>query len=583
MHKVRAQTIWIGIGTFLFLLLITYSANKIYRIALDETKRNHQLLQKDMANAAANGISHYLSHIAHDLLAVNSFQQSPLIDQSVFINFIDNLSDHAMMDGVRAIFYSDVGGNVLHTTNDSLNSIITAMFNDRVDWKRNFTDSANIWFSGVMPIDVNGRDSDLYFMVVTPLVHRDAKLNTETGKVTGFLGEIVCLRWLIDSYIRSVNPGDTGAAWLIDGAGRLLFHPDHPEMILRDVYEISDDCMTCHTTFAVQRGMIAEDSPFGEYAVGNEPIKIVSYVPIQIANLRWIIVVSSNMNDVTAVIRNKFHLFSILIALLLIATTIIGLLLYLINTRRIRAEEAQRHSELKELLHQQICQAAKMASIGELVDTVAHEINTPISIIGAQADAMILNHKNGDSEELRIIKDQSRRIRDYTRRLLNHSQMMPFRPRSIDITRIIDETIYLLGHRFRVYKIDVQKNYARDLPNLSVDRRQLEQVIINLLNNAVDAIGNNGQIRIDVKKNDDEEVELSISDSGVGISNENMLRIFEPFFTTKSPSTGTGLGLSISKAIVIRHGGKITVESTNGQGTTFNITLPSTKSQVHEK
>ena len=149
---------------------------------------------------------------------------------------------------------------------------------------------------------------------------------------------------------------------------------------------------------------------------------------------------------------NRFRLFFFIILIIVVTIIVVGYLLYLINAKRIRAEKERRLSEQKDLLHQQICQASKLASIGELVDTVAHEINTPISIIVAQTHALQLKCPNNSppcTEELQIIKAQTQRISKYTRRLLNYSQLLPFQPKPIDLTLLMDECLYLLGQRFR--------------------------------------------------------------------------------------------------------------------------------------
>jgi two-component system NtrC family sensor kinase len=278
-------------------------------------------------------------------------------------------------------------------------------------------------------------------------------------------------------------------------------------------------------------------------------------------------------------LRTRFNLFFIIILIIVVTIFVVGFLLYFINTRRIRAEEAHRVSEQKELLHQQICHASKLASIGELVDTVAHEINTPVSIIVAQTQAMDLkkiNSANAFSEELRIIKDQTQRISNYTHRLLNYSRMMPFQPKPINLTKLFDECLYLLGHRLRAHNIAIIKNYSPGLPQPMADRSQIEQVFINLLNNAIDAINRDGKIIVEMQQvngQNEAGVEIKITDNGEGISEESLSKIFNPFFSTKNPSKGTGLGLSISKAIIQRHGGKINVTSKAGKGTTFSIVL----------
>ncbi len=320
--------------------------------------------------------------------------------------------------------------------------------------------------------------------------------------------------------------------------------------------------------------MLYGKGSFAEYTIGTEPAKIMAYFPIDLQNEKWVVAISTLIPEVTSNLRDKFQLFFILGIIILIAILSYGLSLYYVNLKRIRAEEAQRQSEQTQQLQEQLNQTSKLASIGELVDTIAHELNTPAGIIAAQADAILLQSEtpNSFTEELNIIKNQTRRISKYTRSLLSYSKRIPFQPMPVRLNEILDECLYLLGHRFRAHNISIKKKYPDDLPELLLDLSQMEQVFVNLLNNAVDAIKYSGEIKIDVSvatKNSSlikyETIiglNISISDNGLGINSDVIDQIFEPFYSSKISAKGTGLGLSITKAIILRHGGKIEVIST---------------------
>jgi two-component system NtrC family sensor kinase len=312
----------------------------------------------------------------------------------------------------------------------------------------------------------------------------------------------------------------------------------------------------------------------------------MAYFPMNLKSQKWILVISTLLPEVTANLRDTFRLFFILGFVILGVIIFFSILVYYLNSKRIRAEEARRNLEQIQEYQEQLNQASKMASIGELVDTVAHEINTPAGIIAAHADAILLMNEplTQITEPLNVIKKQTRRISDYTRRLLNYSQSMPFYPEPTDLETLINECVFLLNHRFRAKRISVKINIELKQKLVNVDRRQMEQVLINLLNNSVDAIESQGEIIISLKKfangsvsEEDpkkEKILISIEDNGVGIPKENLDKIFNPFFSTKLNIKGTGLGLAISKAIISRHKGKIEVSSIPGEGTTFNIFLP---------
>jgi signal transduction histidine kinase len=575
----KIHSLWIFVGTIIFVLLIIFTFFNIYNIAIDETKRNHQILQKDMADAAATGIKYYLENLANDISLLTTFHQLQNLETDYFKEPIIELYNHAKIYGVKTVFVTDIGTKLIYSTTDTIPAVVNQCLENQVEWAKNPKNWGSSWFSPVWPeVTINGKN-EIHLLILTPLVkHSDDPFNSiKNSKPVGLIGEVVNFNWLVEKYIASINLGGSGAAWIMDSQGRLLYHPEHPEMILRDISEKSPDCISCHASFEVQKRMITSEANYGEYTVGKEPTKIMSHVPIEFRNDRWVLVISSNLSDVTFILRSKFRLFFIIVIIILAANVTVGVLFYYVNTKRVRAEEERRLSEHKELLHLQICHASKLASIGELVDTVAHEINTPVSIIVAQTQALNLRNNNSVKdfpEELEIIKQQTKRISNYTHRLLNYSRIMPFLPKPLDLTPLFDECLYLVGHRLRVYNITIEKKYSHDLPKPIADRSQIEQVFINFLNNAIDTIGRNGTITITIKQISDENIEIDVADNGEGISEESLSQIFDPFFTTKKPSRGTGLGLSISKAIIQRHQGKISVTSKVGVGSTFSILLP---------
>ncbi len=298
-----------------------------------------------------------------------------------------------------------------------------------------------------------------------------------------------------------------------------------------------------------------------------------------LAHDRWIVAVSIDLAEVTGIMRKNFQTYFWLVGLALTSIVLGGVLLLWFNIRRVRAETNAVHSEQRRVLQGQVHQASKLASIGELVDSVAHEINTPVGIISAQVDAMLLAAKDtANSDVLRIIKDQTRRIAGYTRSLLRFSRRMKFQPKHENLVDITEECLKLLGYRLRADRIRVQKNWPQNLPDVKVDRNQMQQVLMNLLNNAVDAVGEEGEIRISIQATNGETeqsgVKMLVSDTGPGIHPRDLSKIFDPFFTTKPADKGTGLGLAISQAIVKRHGGSITAENNQHGGASFIVFIP---------
>ncbi|WP_226846717.1 sensor histidine kinase [Dehalogenimonas etheniformans] len=180
-------------------------------------------------------------------------------------------------------------------------------------------------------------------------------------------------------------------------------------------------------------------------------------------------------------------------------------------------------------------------------------------------------------EQLQIINDGSKRVKDIVKRMLTFArQAKPMKSR-IDIHELIENTLEIRGYVLKTANIEVTRHYGEDLPWITVDPGQLQQVFLNLIVNAEYAMKQNqgfkGVLTISTRKAADKMI-LSFSDNGCGMSRETIGKLFQPFFTTKNPGEGTGLGLSVSRSIILEHGGEITVESRPGSGSTFTIELP---------
>jgi signal transduction histidine kinase len=588
--KIENNTSWIIVGTITFAIIFIFAVVKIYEWTLNEATRNHQLQQLEMAKTAKVGISTYLDHLVEDMHLLTFFNEIQFQDNNDVRPNVDYLFNHYEKEAIRTIFVTDINSNLVYSKGEMLPGWVEPLLNRQIEWAKRSENWEQCWYSQVQPNFENDVESGFSFLMLVPIIQKPQISNKVDSAITvGMVGYLVSFDLLIQQYIAPLKLSKSDFAWIIDGNGRLIFHPRHSEMLLRTTKETTTDCIDCHSSFEVQNRMLNNGESLGEYTIGEEPTKIMAYVPISLKEEKWILVISTFLPAVTSDLRYKFRLFFILGFVILTAIISFGLLLYYVNSKRIRAEEANRQSEKMQQLHEQLNQASKLASIGELVDSVAHEINTPAGIIAAQADALILQPKteNTSSEELRIIKHQIHRISQYTRSLLNFSKRMPHQPIHIRLDELLNECLYLLDHRFREQKVSIIKNYPENLPALLIDRLQVEQVFINLFNNSVDALESNGKIEINVWKinqpasvqTDDKSLNwivTEIKDNGIGIPSDKLDQIFEPFFSTKLLTKGTGLGLYISKAIIQRHRGKIEVSSVVGEGTTFRIFLPAT-------
>ncbi|HXW62158.1 MAG TPA: PAS domain S-box protein [Candidatus Acidoferrales bacterium] len=228
-------------------------------------------------------------------------------------------------------------------------------------------------------------------------------------------------------------------------------------------------------------------------------------------------------------------------------------------------------------LQAKLMHTEKMAALGQLVSGVAHEVNNPLAAIVGFADLLLENPAipSGAKEELRVILQEAQRTRGIVQNLLSFARHMPAQREPVQINALLEQVVKLRAYDSANHRIELVENYQDDLPLLAGDPHRLQQVFLNILNNAYDAIaevGRPGRIEIATEVLGS-EIEIRLSDNGPGISHPE--RIFDPFFTTKEVGKGTGLGLSICYGIVRAHQGEIVAENhANGSGCTFTVRLP---------
>ena len=242
--------------------------------------------------------------------------------------------------------------------------------------------------------------------------------------------------------------------------------------------------------------------------------------------------------------------------------------------RELERRVEERTAEL-EAAQQQLIQAEKLASIGQLAAGVAHEINNPIGVILGFSQ-VLLKKTPGDSplhKPLATMEREGLRCKKIVQDLLDFARQSRPRLGRVHLNEVIEAASELMPHHTDSDLVHVVKDYAPSLPPVLGDENQLQQVFLNLLINAYQAMPDGGELRISSQAADD-EVRATISDTGVGISTDHLGRLFDPFFTTKDVGEGTGLGLSISYGLIEQHGGTIEVDSEPGAGATFVVRLP---------
>lgn len=268
---------------------------------------------------------------------------------------------------------------------------------------------------------------------------------------------------------------------------------------------------------------------------------------------------------------------------------------HLLEMEKQKAMELKAAYEQLQTLQDALIQAEKINAIGRLASGVAHEVKNPLGIIKQSAEYLegkLVSTEKNAPEALRMIRDNIERADNIIRVLLDFSRATKLDRKLEDMNSILENSLILIQHKASTQKIRINRELEKNLPKVLVDKGKMEQVFINLLFNAIQAMPDGGdlflrtyQLRWNKPKNEvgvlgeshfnhgDNVIAVEIEDTGVGISKENLDKVFEPFFTTKEPGQGTGLGLSITTNILNLHGGHIGIESQEGRGTKVIVTL----------
>ena len=265
----------------------------------------------------------------------------------------------------------------------------------------------------------------------------------------------------------------------------------------------------------------------------------------------------------------------------------------LILSRRLikRIARADQEKEIadqeKEMMSQQVIETGKLASVGELAAGIAHEINNPVAIMTEEAGWIqdLLEEEEFQKSEnlqefhraLEQIHTQGKRCKDITHKLLSFARKTDSSIKDVLLNDLLNEVAYLSSQRAKYSNILINTEFHKNLPPIRASETELQQVFLNLVNNALDAMEKTGGTIDITSKTEGNDIVIVVADNGPGIANANLARIFDPFFTTKPVGKGTGLGLSICYGIIKKMGGEIDVRSVIDKGTTFTIRIPANR------
>jgi two-component system, NtrC family, sensor kinase len=375
-----------------------------------------------------------------------------------------------------------------------------------------------------------------------------------------------------NTVVENLRVGKTGAAFIVNHKGEFQTRvPDHVE-----VDEIGYQSFFNNVELMKNRVQYLEH----KNAAGEKFI----YLGALLKGGDWLLIFRQNFDDALA---DLTRLQKIIIIISLLGGVAIMAMSYLLSRRMVnRIALADRE---KEMMNQQVIETGKLASIGELAAGIAHEINNPVAIMVEEAGWIqdILAEEEFKKSEnlgeldraLKQINTQGKRCKEITHKLLSFARKTDPRIQDVDVNMLIREIVGLSAQRAKYANVEISLNLVDNLPPIKISQSEMQQVLLNMINNALDALGNRGgKLDIITTMEDDGFISIAFADNGPGIHPDHLARIFDPFFTTKPVGKGTGLGLSICYGIINKTGGNIDVKSALGIGTTFKIRMP-----VHDK
>ncbi|HME39584.1 MAG TPA: ATP-binding protein [Steroidobacteraceae bacterium] len=405
------------------------------------------------------------------------------------------------------------------------------------------------------------------------------------GEFKGSVEILVDFKNLAKRYLDVIKVGETGYAWVISEAGTILYTPV-PGLIGKSILEANNDDPSSGALvtamlqgregtaeFIAQRIGARHVRPMREYAV---------YVPVRLGNTFWSIGVASSEEDVLADLTTFRNRLAVAVGILFI----VGVVLSTLGARAwliVKEQEKNAQAEL-EIARQrtQLTQLSRLGTLGELSGSIAHEISQPLSasLSNAHAAQLLLAQPEPDLEEVReilrdIVADDQRAV-EVIRRLRQLFKRGEVQLQPLSVNETVEEMLKLLRTGLIERGVTVHAELASNLPVLQGDQVELQQVLINLVSNACDAMadmpGEARVVTIRTGLDGNDFVLISICDAGPGIAEEKLEKVFEPFFTSKV--NGLGLGLSVCRTIINAHGGKLWAERNSGRGATFHLRLP---------
>jgi len=406
------------------------------------------------------------------------------------------------------------------------------------------------------------------------LVEADTKTVTVMAPVcsqdnlVGVVAVRLNIQDIAEAHLGPTKSGAKSYAWIMDGLGNLLFHPEQPDMAGRNLYQADASCFGCHKSFDLEKKIIeGKGDDFGRYVAPSGEDKIVSFSTAAVGKERWVVAVSAPYSEVTMSTRKWMRVYSWIVILGFLTTSAVAAGLIVVNRKREQAEERARREETLEMMH-----AEKLASLERLTSGIATEIGSPLTSIFSFVDVLMAMEKDElKRETLETICFHMNRISDILQQLSRFSERPSVEFSRCRVNSLVEGALALIQYDRKVQNITFVRDLAPNLPEIRTDKPGLSQVIVNIILRAADAMPGGGTLTVRSRRNGDRIV-LEFEDTGVGIPKEELKRIFDQL--PLDGEKGNGIGLAVSFGMVRRLGGDLTAESESGKGTTFFVTLP---------